>query len=136
MTDHRTDIAEDLGHEPLAISARAVAIAVAVLFGGMLAALALVGGFAQLLASSQGGEPTVTSPSTTIELPAGVPPVDANQVGSLRELRAREEAFLTEYAWVDRDAGVARVPIQRAMEILARQSALKPQLPDDEPTIE
>ena len=131
MTEHKTDTSENLGHEPLAINARAVSVAVAVLFGGILAALLLVAGLEALLAAARGGKPTVAAPGTSIALPAGVPPVDSNQIGTLRELRAREEALLTEYAWVDRDAGVARVPIERAMEILARQPPPRNQRTDE-----
>jgi hypothetical protein len=36
----------------------------------------------------------------------------------MRELRAREEAALTSYGWVDREAGRARIPVERAMELL------------------
>ena len=35
-----------------------------------------------------------------------------------QRLRAEEDAILTSYAWVDRKAGVARIPIDRALEIL------------------
>lgn len=37
----------------------------------------------------------------------------------LRELRLEEDEYLNGYGWVDRGAGVARVPIERAMEMLA-----------------
>jgi hypothetical protein len=37
----------------------------------------------------------------------------------LRRLREREEALLHGYGWVDRDTGVARIPIERAIELLA-----------------
>ncbi len=37
---------------------------------------------------------------------------------SLAELRAAEEADLNSYGWVDRKAGIARIPIDRAMQLL------------------
>jgi hypothetical protein len=37
----------------------------------------------------------------------------------MQELRAAETQILTSYGWVDQGAGVARIPIARAMEILA-----------------
>ena len=37
----------------------------------------------------------------------------------LRHLHEREEAVLDGYGWVDRDAGVTRIPIERAIELLA-----------------
>ncbi len=37
----------------------------------------------------------------------------------MRELRAAEEKVLTSYAWVDEAAGVASIPIERAIELMA-----------------
>jgi hypothetical protein len=39
----------------------------------------------------------------------------------LKALRAEERAILEGYGWVDRDAGVVRVPIERAMELLVQR---------------
>ncbi len=121
-----------MGHEPTALRARAVWIAVAVLLGGIVVSLALMGGLSLYLGSSRGGEPRVRAPGTLVAPPAGVPAVDANQIGTLRELQAREDRVLSEYAWVDRQEGVARIPVRRAMEILAQEPAPTPELPDDD----
>jgi len=45
-----------------------------------------------------------------------------------QRLRAEEDAILTTYAWVDKKAGVARIPIDRALEILV-QRGLPPSKP-------
>ena len=37
---------------------------------------------------------------------------------SLAELRAAEDSDLTSYGWVDRESGIARIPIDRAMQLL------------------
>jgi hypothetical protein len=39
----------------------------------------------------------------------------------LQTMRAAETAALTSYAWVDRDSGRVRIPIARAMELVARE---------------
>jgi hypothetical protein len=39
----------------------------------------------------------------------------------LAGLRAREDGELKRYGWVDREAGVVRVPIERAMDLLVRK---------------
>ena len=44
------------------------------------------------------------------------------------KLGAEEEEVLTTYGWVDKDRGVARVPIDRAMELLV-QRGLPPSKP-------
>jgi hypothetical protein len=43
-------------------------------------------------------------------------------------LRAEEEEILTTYGWVDKDRGLVRVPIDRAMELLV-QRGLPPAKP-------
>jgi hypothetical protein len=36
-------------------------------------------------------------------------------------MRAAEDAALDSYGWVDKDAGIVRIPVDRAMEILAKK---------------
>jgi hypothetical protein len=45
--------------------------------------------------------------------------VDANK--DVRQMRAGEEAVLNSYGWVDKDAGIVKIPVDRAMEILAKK---------------
>jgi hypothetical protein len=40
----------------------------------------------------------------------------------LRNARAEQSALLNEYRWVDRDAGVVAMPIDRAMEIMVERA--------------
>ena len=51
------------------------------------------------------------------------PRLQADPAADLAAQRAREQAQLDGYAWVDRDAGIARIPVDRAMDILARSSS-------------
>ena len=39
----------------------------------------------------------------------------------LAELRAQEDAILGSYAWVEKDRGIARIPIDEALRIVAEQ---------------
>ena len=39
----------------------------------------------------------------------------------LQTLRAQEDHTLSTYAWVDKNAGVVRVPIDRAIDMLAQK---------------
>ena len=39
----------------------------------------------------------------------------------LKAFQSREETELNSYGWIDRQAGVARIPIARAMELLAQK---------------
>lgn len=44
----------------------------------------------------------------------------------LREMLAEDERALTEYAWVDKEVGIAQIPIERAMELLVEQQSPPP----------
>ncbi len=39
----------------------------------------------------------------------------------LKTMRASEDSILNSYAWVDREKGVVRIPIKRAIDILAQR---------------
>ena len=46
------------------------------------------------------------------------PRVQAKPSDDLARMRARDEAALHSYGWVDRRAGVIHIPIERAMEVM------------------
>lgn len=47
------------------------------------------------------------------------PRLEVDAPKQLREMRAGEDARLSSYGWVDKDADIVRIPIDRAMDILA-----------------
>jgi hypothetical protein len=49
------------------------------------------------------------------------PRLQIDAPNELRQLRAAEEAALNSYGWADKDAGIVKIPIERAMEILAKK---------------
>jgi hypothetical protein len=53
-------------------------------------------------------------------MPQG-PGVQANPPADLSALRLEEDAILDNYAWVDREHGIVRIPIARAMELLVQK---------------
>lgn len=56
------------------------------------------------------------------------PRLQTNPRGDLRELRDQETDLLTKYRWVDKNAGVVRIPIDRAMQLtLERGLPTRPQ---------
>jgi hypothetical protein len=59
-------------------------------------------------------EPTQAAPEPRLQV---APAAD------LKKLRAIEDARLHQYEWIDRQAGIAAIPIERAMEILAGRAA-------------
>ncbi len=60
--------------------------------------------------------PTVLEPE--VEEPADFPGLQAAPQRDWQEMLAAENELLTRYEWIDQDAGVARIPIDRAMELL------------------
>jgi hypothetical protein len=60
---------------------------------------------------------------------ARVPPgpnLQPNPSADLAAFRAAEEAELATWAWVDKEKGVARVPVERALEIVASRGLPAP----------
>jgi hypothetical protein len=59
-------------------------------------------------------------PPATEELPPE-PRLEVSPRASLAELRATEEKILKSYSWVDKRGNVVRIPIERAMELIAER---------------
>jgi hypothetical protein len=66
-----------------------------------------------------------SEPATLVSDPGpGRPPeprLQANPRLELQEMRAEENEVLQSYGWVDRDQGVARMPIDEAMKIVVQR---------------
>jgi hypothetical protein len=91
--------------------------------------LVLMGGLLWFL--SGGWPPRQGLVSPMVPAPNMSPAPDLQVASSVdyQQMRAAEEAQLRSYRWVNREAGIAAIPIQRAMEILASRGlpAQKPQ---------
>lgn len=93
-----------------------------------LAVLIVVSGFAmwglfQYLRAREEARPTRVSP---LLLQEGVPPVPEPRLQTtpeqdLRALRAAEDSLLHSYGWIEREKGIARVPVERGMQMLLRE---------------
>ncbi len=99
-----------------------------VLFGIGLAALIVITGLAMwgLFRGLQQREEGRETPLPPLVLREGAPPVPAPHLQTtpeqdLRALRAMEDSLSHTYGWVDETAGVARIPVERAMQILLEQ---------------
>ena len=53
--------------------------------------------------------------------PSYFPKLQLSPIADMEAFRAREEAELNGYGWVDRNAGVARIPINRAMDLVLQK---------------
>lgn len=50
----------------------------------------------------------------------------------IKALRAEEDGILHRYAWVDRNAGLVRIPVDRAIELLAERGLPQAPAPESE----
>lgn len=83
------------------------------------------------------GQPPAGPAPTALELEPQVPPqprLQLNEHADLERKQKAEEAILESYGWVDRQAGVVRIPIERAMELEAERAQAKPPAPQGAPT--
>ena len=83
-----------------------VALLVAALLVGLAAAVVLAG--PQLLAWSS---------QTAVTLPTGF--TDSTSAQAMTERKAHERGLLESYGWVDKDAGIARIPVEQAIQRMA-----------------
>jgi len=58
-------------------------------------------------------------------IPPG-PRLQATPPRDMEELRKADREVLTTYAWVDKSGGIARIPVARAIDILAQDAAKAP----------
>ncbi len=49
------------------------------------------------------------------------PVIQIDPVSDLETYKSQQDALLNSYGWVDKGAGIARIPIDRAIELVAQQ---------------
>jgi hypothetical protein len=91
--------------------------------------LALMGGLLWVLSDGQRPGQGIVTPGVPARNMSPAPDLQVAASLDYQEMRAAEEAQLRSYRWVDRESGIAAIPIERAMEILAGRGlpAQKPQ---------
>ncbi|HEX9304021.1 MAG TPA: hypothetical protein VGA31_06180 [Thermoanaerobaculia bacterium] len=115
----------EAGHETSDVSIGGI-----VKFGIGLAAVTIViyvavWGFFRLLEKRERRQDQVeaVSPmvSASLRRTPPEPRLEPDPLAPRLRMRAREDAVLTTYGWVDRNAGVARIPIARAIDLLVER---------------
>lgn len=81
--------------------------------------IATLAGFSHEAATDDAPPTTVSPRPTKLPIPAG-PRLATDPFSELRETRAELGRRVTTYAWVDKAGGVGRIPVDRAIEHLAR----------------
>ena len=103
-----------------------LALLVALAFGGMIA----FSGTLKARSIARDPEPL---PLAAANAPRPRPraALQADPTADMLKLAREEEAAISSYAWVDRAAGVAQIPVSRAIEIVAERGLpVPPPLPE------
>src|SRR5271157_3955977 len=110
------DLEPRFRHENTDVDVRAVGR-----FGIALALLSILSmaglfGLYRYFEAREGGPVAVTMPPRP-----PMPQLEETPVLDLARERAAEEKLLNSYGWVDRQKGVARIPVGRAMDLMAQR---------------
>ncbi len=123
--DTREPHGDDASHETFD---REIGVGGIVRFGIGLALIVVVSGLVTwwIFVRLRGDEERRDLPPSPIVQREGVPEIPEPRLQTTPErdlamLRAEEQRFLSTYAWIDRERGVARIPIERSIEILLGQ---------------
>ena len=117
---------EDLGAKPV------ILFLVGLTVGCLLVALLLKGMYSYLDARENRHQPALNplvkqstadtrrvAPDDIAKFPE--PHLETDEPREIRAFRVQEEQTLHSYGWVDQPAGVVRIPIDRAMELVAQR---------------
>lgn len=111
-------------HEETDINLRPVVIAGVALMVVLVVTAAAMFGLFQVMEIQEARMSPPPNPLAAAEGPR-VPPqprLQADPIKDLHELRKAEKDILTSYGWVDQSAGTVRIPVARAMELLAQRA--------------
>lgn len=110
-------------HETSDVHFKSVLLTGLVFMGIMVLGLLLSWGvysfFNQYTAAPGSHAETMTTPDLAKQ-PSG-PRLQADPHEALMALRRAEDSVLTSYAWVSKDSGIVRVPVDRARELLVKK---------------
>lgn len=107
------------GHETSDANTRSVVIFGIVLFVAVVASMFVADAVFNYFTKHQSLGPPLTPYGHVRELPPpGVPRLEVTPGADMARYRKKEEKLLKSYGWVDRNHGVVRIPIQRAMNLL------------------
>ncbi len=108
------------GHELSDLNPRAIAIFGIALAATVIACMILAVWIFNYLAAREAKQDVPPSPLAKVEAPPE-PRLQFFAPKDLAERRALEEKILNSYDWVNRQAGTVRIPIERAMQLLAER---------------
>jgi hypothetical protein len=107
-------------HEYKDISFKSIIRFVVVLAVLTVATCVLMWGMFEVLGERHEGTPARPNPmaGSGRQIPPA-PRLQVNEGADIHEFRRREDSMLNAYGWLDRGNGVAKIPIDRAMDLIA-----------------
>ena len=81
----------------------------------------LMSGMFNFFASRNAAQHPSSSPMADSRKPPPGPLLQPDPSKELADARAYEEALIGRYTWVERDSGIVRIPVEKAMELLAKR---------------
>lgn len=101
----------DVGVGAVVLSMTGLAVAIAMVVG------LVIGMFHYLARHFVDGQPS-TNPMAAVEsqLPPA-PRIEEHPAVEIRELHSEEDKILSTYGWTDKEHGIVRVPIEKAIEL-------------------
>jgi hypothetical protein len=109
------------GYEKRDLSVKAIAIFGIVLTAVVIAALISMVWLYGFFEVSRAQKDVPPSPLASVRPGPPGPRLQVNPIQDLKALRAAEDTLLNSYGWVNKEAGIARIPIDRAMDLVAEQ---------------
>jgi hypothetical protein len=109
-----------IGYQTSEINLRVVTWTAIGLVISVIAIFVTVGGLFSLFKPQYASESAPSRITTPGRLPPA-PRLQTNPTADLQQLLEAENAKLNSYGWIDRGAGVIRIPIDRAMDLLAQR---------------
>jgi hypothetical protein len=106
------------GHETRDIDIRFIGLFSLSMVVLLVGSLALMGWLFGVFAGKPLGRSRSAPIAETRPYPSA-PRLQASPTRDIQEMQRSENARLQSYGWVDRTAGIARIPIDQAMELLA-----------------
>ncbi len=109
------------GHEVKDLSPKSIALFAVVLSAVILLVLLVSYGLLRLFGTVEMRSEIPPSPLARTRQAAPGPLLQVNPAKDIADMRAAEDGLLNSYGWIDPKAGVVRIPISRAIEILAQK---------------
>jgi hypothetical protein len=120
-TEHHAAPNGHVGHELSDLKPTNIALFGIALAGAITLVLAVSYWIFEYNAGQHAKEQVPPSPLAHTREPTPEPLLQVYAAEDLQEMRAAEDAALNGYGWVDKEAGIARIPVEKAIEVLANK---------------